>query len=931
MRRTIHKGIRWSLLGLAVGLAAPVWADTADEYVAEAQQYMQQGKAKEAVIQLKNALKEDPSNIKARILLGSLYLRTGDAAGAKKELDRAKRLGAPKEEWMPGLAQALTILADYNTLLNEVVPDKSMKPESQATALGMRGNAYLALGDEAKAVAEFDAALAVQSSNPLARLGKARLLLKDGKREEAAAQFTEVLTEYPKHVETRLARGDLLRSLQRNEEAVPDFTVAIEQAPNNPRGYIGRTLAYIALQKSEDAGKDIAELQKRAPNLPIVAYLRALLSFQNKDFEAAGEQLQLVLRASPDNLQAQMLYGIVAYSLKQFTIADDYLSRAVQRVPGSKQLRKLLGAARLKLKDPRRAIEAMEPMLESGAPGDVQTYALLGTAYMLTGNSSKGAELMAKAVELAPDQALLRTQLAAGQLALGDSAAAISQLEDAVSLGQDLVQADVLLVLSYLNQRQYDKAIEAAQALEQRMPESPVPANLSGLAYLAQKKFEPAKQKFQAALGIDPDFMIARMNLARVALVAKKPDQAKAEYEEVLKAAPKHVGAMMGLAALAADRGDSLESERWLIKASEANPNAMQPVLLLAEMHLKRGEALKATNVMAGLSEAQAATPAALRLKGMAQLQSGDFSSARVSFERLVQVQPNAVEGWFQLARAQAASGDTAAAEESFAKAVALDADHKVPLVWIGRGELALRDKRYKEALELSAEMQKFFPNNAMAYEIEAAAHRGLGDIASAIKAVEKAVRAEGSSKRINLFAHTLAASGNTPKAVFMLQEWLDGNPKDGVSWTTLGMMQQQMGQKTQALGAYEKALELTGGNPVVLNNMAWLELEGGNADRAEELAKQAYEIAPERAEIVDTYGWVLFQRGKHSEALNVLQQALVIAPRNAEIGLHVADALHHLGRDDEAKPLLDRILEEHRHTRFAAPARELLKKLKSR
>jgi len=928
MLRKINTGIRIGILGasLAYGLPA-IAASESDEYVAEARQYLAQGKSKEAVIQLKNALKSDPSSAKARVLLGLLYLRSGDPAGAQKELSRAGRLGAPKESWMVGLGQALIMQNDFNGVLNKIVPDDGMPALQHATSLAIRGNAELALGNKEKALAAFDAALLVQASNPLARLGKARLLLKDKKIEEAAQQFTEVLVEYPDHTETRIARAELYRTMGKVDEAIADFSLAIEKSPNTARPYIGRGLAYVSKGELDKATADANKLGKHAKQQPIVHYLKALIAFQKKELGVASDELQLVLRAAPDNIQAQLLYGVVSYTRGEYTIAEDYLARSVQRLRDDKRLAKLLAATRLKLREPARAIEALEPLLSAHAD-DAQLHALLGTAYMQKGDNEKGTEHMARAVELAPDQALLRTQLAVGKIAMGNSTAAIDDLQSAVDLGQDLIQADVLLVLSYLNKQEHDKALEAAAALEKRLPGSPIPFNLTGLAYLAQGKVDEAQKKFEKALETDANFLVARMNLARAGLVAKKPDVARKHYEAVLAKNAKHVGAMMGLAGLELAAGDAAKAENWMVQANVADPKALKPILVLAESYLKRNQGLKATNLLSGLSEAQAKTPGALRIKGMAQLQSGEFSSAKVTFERLVNTQPNLVEGWFQLARAQAAAGDVAGSRESFSKAIELDPEYKLPLLWIGKGELELREKRYKETLDLSLNMQEHFPKNAMAYELEAAAHRGMGNIQKALKAVEKAVRAEGSSKRVNLFAHTLAASGNTPKAVYMLEEWLSKNKDDGVSWTTLGMMLQQMGRNQPALDAYESALKLTGGNPVVLNNMAWLAMDS-NPKRALELAKQAYEIAPERAEIADTYGWVLFQSGKQRDGLNVLQQALVVAPRNPEIGLHVAEALHRLGRDSEAKPLLDRIITEHQHTRFSAPAQKLLKQLK--
>jgi thioredoxin-like negative regulator of GroEL len=74
----------------------------------------------------------------------------------------------------------------------------------------------------------------------------------------------------------------------------------------------------------------------------------------------------------------------------------------------------------------------------------------------------------------------------------------------------------------------------------------------------------------------------------------------------------------------------------------------------------------------------------------------------------------------------------------------------------------------------------------------------------------------------------------------------------------------------------------------------------------------------------------VLFKQGRKSDGLAALQQALIIAPRNAEIALHVAEALHVLNRDSEARPILERIARENPNSRFEKSARELLARLKA-
>lgn len=915
-----------ALLALALFGNGGAVARDADEYVAEAREFIAAGEFKAATIQLKNALRESPSDIDARLLLGSLHLKAADGAAAAKELGRARDLGAAPSDWLVGYAQALILQSAFDQLLDEVAVDETLDSARQAEIHAIRGNAHLALRDTANAAAAYDAALALEPGNPLASLGRAQIRLAENDLEGAKQLLDAVIAGHPRHVETHLVRGDLNRRLQQLDAAQADYAVAAAEAPNNPRAQLGLALVYLAQRDTEAAGRAVATLRKLMPTLPAVNYLQGLLSFQQGDLDQAAAALQVLLRSAPNNLQAQLLYGIVSYGRDEFTIADDYLTRVLASAPANPQIVKLLGAARLKLRQPDRALKVLQTVVDE-TTDDAQLLALLGTAYLQSGDNTQGAAYIERAVQLDPDQALLRTQLAVGKIAAGDTGGAISQLESAVALGQDVIQADVLLVLSYLNKREFEKALEASTALESRMTDSPLPFNLTGLAYLAQRKFDLAQQRFEQALEIDPTFLVARMNLARLALVAERPEQAQQTYLAVLDADAKHLGALLGLAGLARAQGDAAAAEEWLVKANQANPQALQPIVALAETYLRRGEGLKASNILTGLPAAQARLPQVLRLRGMAQLQSGDYASAVFTLTQLTEARPDSIEGWFQLARAHAAATDNDRARESFQRAIELDKARKVPVVWIGLGELELRAKRYDAALVVAEQIREYFPENVAAYDIAAAAHRGAGDMQRAVAADEAALALDRSSRRVNRLAGALAASGAADRAVSLLDSWLVDQPEDGVAWSNLGMIQQQQNRVDQALAAYEQAVVHAEPNAVILNNMAWLYLDRNGA-RALELATQAYELAPSRAEIVDTYGWVLFQQGRQAEGLSALQQALIIAPRNAEIALHVGEALIAMQRSDEARPMLERVVRDNPGSPFAEDARALLDQL---
>jgi putative PEP-CTERM system TPR-repeat lipoprotein len=901
-------------------------ADSADEYFAEAERYLKDGETRAAMIELKNALQQDPTHVQARLMLGELHLQRADGAAAAKEYRRARDLGAPSSDWMIGYARALLMQGEFETLLAEIEPASDMPAEMNSMLQALRGNAFLAQGDVAAATAAYDAALVSDAENLTAQLGKAQILLTERRLDDALTRLDAVLATHPDHAQSRLARADIYRGQQRFDEAIQDYEIAAKGAPNDPRVYTGLALVHIATRNMEEANKALTSLRRVGKGLPAINYLQALVSFQEQDFDRAAEELQLLLRAAPGNLQAQMLYGIVSYARNQFTIADDYLTRVHASAPGNLQVIKLLGASRLKLREPARAVAVMAPAVTPETQ-DAQLLALLGTAYIQSGDNAKGAEMMERAIAIDPDQAMLRTQLAVGKIVSGDTTGAISELESAVALGQDLIQADVLLVISYLKKNEFDKALAASRALEQRLPDSPIPLNLTGLAYLSQRDFAAATERFEAAVEKDPGFMVARMNLARAALMQNQPDAARSAYEDVLEHDPKHVEAMLGIAALARAAADDAETEAWVLRANAADPTAVKPMLLLAEIYLRKSEPLKATNALSGLSPEQAESPAALRLRGMAQLQSGEFARAAATLTKLAEKSPEAIEAWFQLARAQAAAGNSAAARESFQRAIALDAEHKVPVVWIGLGELELRDKRFDEALAVADQVKQHFPWTASGFDIAAAAYRGQGQADKALVELKQGLDIDPTAVRIDGYARALATDSRFEEAVVALRQWLDEHPEDAPRWARLGLLLQQLGRNDEALQAYENATARAEPDAVLANNMAWLYLER-NPARAVELATKAYELAPSRAEIVDTYGWVLYKTGREREGLAALQQALIIAPRNPEIALHVSEALLGLRRAAEARPILERIVRDHPRTEYAETANRLLASL---
>src|SRR5690606_30933177 len=145
---------------------------------------------------------------------------------------------------------------------------------------------------------------------------------------------------------------------------------------------------------------------------------------------------------------------------------------------------------------------------------------------------------------------------------------------------------------------------------------------------------------------------------------------------------------------------------------------------------------------------------------------------------------------------------------------------------------------------------------------------------------------------------------GQADRALERLDSWLARNPGDlGAQLLAADVLMRR--DQDRALRRYEALADT--GNPVVLNNLAWLDMEK-NDPRAVAVARRAVEAAPNSAEILDTLGWILLKQEKNTaEAVRVLRQSVQIAPDNPSVQYHLGVALREAGDTAGARAALSK------------------------
>ncbi|RBI66884.1 hypothetical protein DQ400_11815 [Vreelandella sulfidaeris] len=82
-----------------------------------------------------------------------------------------------------------------------------------------------------------------------------------------------------------------------------------------------------------------------------------------------------------------------------------------------------------------------------------------------------------------------------------------------------------------------------------------------------------------------------------------------------------------------------------------------------------------------------------------------------------------------------------------------------------------------------------------------------------------------------------------------------------------------------------------------------------GRLQEAFELIERAYEADPDNPAVLDSMGWVYFRLGQPEEALPWLESAYMQMP-DQEVAAHLAEVLQALGRDEEARQLIQQIMQ---------------------
>ena len=921
-----------SLLAVVPGLGHG-GQDEAAKYYEDGLTRFEQNDVDGAIIQLKNALKEDPRLMAAQVLLGRAYLRTVDPAAAEIALEKALQLGVSRSEVVVPLAQALYEQGKYRDLLDRLQPDTTATQAQRVELLVLRGHAFKMLGERQDAAESYRRARAADPRHVPAILSEADLLAEDGKRPEAEEQIGRALAIAPNDPVVWTRKGSVAHAYGDVETALAAYDKALAIDPAVLEARVGRAGLLVDLGRLQAAETDLDYLVKEAPGEPRAHYLKAVVLNKRGDGEAARKELleaTAILDALPPEVlkaripQGLLLGGLCHYGLGQQEKAEKYLADFVAANPRHPGARKLLGSIYLGRGNYPDAISVLEPARRQ-APNDPDTLALLAAAYAGRSQFETSNQLLEEALRASGNAPEVQAKLGLSLIGMGQQGLGLEHLQAAYAKDPSQTRVGYALTIMYLRQQEIEAAVELAGQIAAR-DRTAVSQNLLGVVRQAAGDTAGAQAAYRKALDLDAAFLPAELNLARLELAAGDAPAARGRLQRILAKRPEDPQATFELAQVEDAAGNTAEALRLLEKLHGASNANVQVTARLVDVLIRTGAADKALTAAKETHRVAPEDLTALATLGQAHVAVADYKSAQVVYARMAR-QAAFDAGWqYRIAQYQLAASNPEGAVHSLQRVLETQPDHVPAQVLLTEIELQLN--RVDEA-EQRARLLAASPANA------STGQRLLGDIAlsrgdaaGAVANYEAALQAQPTTDLALRLYRARFVTGQGGAAVEFMESWVREHQEDAVARRALAEGYLRVGRLGEARTAYEDLLRHEPDSPELLNNLANVLARQGNATQALDYAQRAYAKAPQDAMVQDTLGWLLVQAGQLETGLRHLREARLREPQNPDIRYHLAAALARSGRTDEARSELREAFDLDGEFEDPAAARELRQQL---
>jgi putative PEP-CTERM system TPR-repeat lipoprotein len=461
-----------------------------------------QGQWMDAQRPLQEILKRYPDHRPAQVLLGHAHKEVGNLEQAEMYLSAAVAA-------TPDNSVARRLLAETRLLLNKTLEaQRVLEPlvsgaNPDAGALSLEASIRLQAGNSEGAVELLRRGIAENPSATDLQLQLAFTYFRSGQNRQALA----VLEEMPGPDSSQAPLKESLTVLAlladgRANESLQAAETVVARVPDKAESHL--LLGFVqAFAGDQDAARESFQYAARLePESPSPLWFLAQLDESQGRLEAAQDRYKAVLERRPDDVRAMIGIAQAAARAEDLDTSIHWLERAIATDSEAVDPRKALGRVLLSQQEYADA-ETVLSDLPSAADNDPELLNLRGLAELGQLNTRGAAASFAQALELDPENAKYRLNLAKAQAAGGNRLAAVATLQGSdESYLQDLSSGLTVSVLK-AELGQEAEALSIAQRLKSIHPESAAPHLIEAELLNRQGETKAAIAAYERSLDLE--------------------------------------------------------------------------------------------------------------------------------------------------------------------------------------------------------------------------------------------------------------------------------------------------------------------------------------------------------------------------------------------------------------------------------------------
>lgn len=907
----MNKLLITSAVAFALSISACSEQKTAEQLLASAYEYSQQGKFANAIIDYKNAVRLAPKNADARLGLGKAYLNQGNYISAEKELERAVQLGASFIQTTALLAQVKTRLNKFSEVEELVKASEDLNDNDYLIILTFAGMSALADGQVTKAQDYFSQAVAINKDAAFSQLANAYLLYSERDFAKGLERINVLVAKDENFVEASLLQGYLYFASKDFSQASVAFASYLTAYPLDHNIKFFQVNTLIKAQKFEQASSLNDRLLKIFKNSPLALQYKAQIEYHNGNYMAAREYASQAAGQDDSFVIAKMIAGVSSYQLDELEQAYDYLISLESMLPAVHPINVILLSIKIKLghtDDLALSVAKLKALKNSDVDSDLLQITSL--ELMRAGDFTNAQTLLNKAVQVSPSSAGIKVQRGALLLSQGDLSG-IKSLEQALSIDPSLHDTEFALARQYLRGNEVTKAQAIADkwlVSEQYQVSGNI---LNGLIAMQLEKVNDAEAYFKKVIALEKNNISALYNLALLSAYKTETEKAIAGFQKVIELNPNHHNAIRRYSVLQASQGKAAEAISFLSALhdqSKINGSIHKNLVIGLAQNLRisdQGSAAIAVlesigneqnlparywSVLADsykfnlqFSKELAMYPKALKEHpGSYLLRIGyigvldklkKYPQALLLTKEADKDYPNDEDLMSLLAYLDLANGNVQAAKKQLDILKRQNISNILVLDTSAR--IAMQEKKYQHAIDLYREIHLKVPNG-----------NNVINLARALQ-----FSAQGQQAEISLETHLRKEISDNRVRMLLAELYSVNNVNEDNS--------------DKIISTYQAAIQIQPNNVAALNNLAWQQYQIGALNDAQQNIEQAIALAPNNIALQESYGVILVANKQFEKSIKVLSAALEMGSDDVNAQVSLAEAYIAIKQPEKAKKVL--------------------------